>query len=109
MVDVKHYCYRVIWSEEDREFVGLCAEYPSLSHLDEDQVSALTGIVALVTDVASDMEANGETPPASIANRHYSGKFQVRTTPDLHRRLALRAAEANLSLNRIVNDQLAKG
>ncbi|QVL49220.1 MAG: toxin-antitoxin system HicB family antitoxin [Thiocapsa sp.] len=29
-------------------------------------------------------------------------------TPDLHRRLAIRAAEANVSLNRIVSDQLAK-
>ena len=109
MVDVKQYTYRVIWSEEDREFVGLCAEYPSLSHLDQDQVAALTGIVALVADVVSDMDANGETPPAPIADRRYSGKFQVRTTPDLHRRLALRAAETNVSLNRIVNDQLAKG
>lgn len=108
MVDVRHYTFRVIWSEEDREFAGLCAEFPSLSHLDEDQVSALTGIVALVTDVVSDMEANGETPPDPIADRHYSGKFQVRTTPELHRRLALRAAEANVSLNRVVNDQLAK-
>jgi predicted HicB family RNase H-like nuclease len=109
MVDTKHYTYRVIWSEEDREFIGLCAEYPSLSHLDEDQVAALTGIIALVTDVVSDLDAHGETPPAPIADRHYSGKFQVRTTPDLHRRLALRAAEANVSLNRVVNDQLAKG
>lgn len=32
----------------------------------------------------------------------------VRMTPDLHRRLAIRAAEANVSLNRIVSDQLAK-
>jgi hypothetical protein len=43
--------------------IGLCAEFPCLSHLDEDQVLALTGIVALVTDVVSDMETDGETPP----------------------------------------------
>lgn len=108
MVDVRHYTFRVNWSEEDQEFVGLCAELPSLSHLDEDQVSALTGIVALAADVISEMEENGESPPVPIADQHYSGKFQVRTTPELHRRLALRAEEANLSLNRVVNDQLAK-
>lgn len=28
------YTYRVIWSEEDEEYVGLCAEFPSLSWLD---------------------------------------------------------------------------
>lgn len=38
----------------------------------------------------------------------YWGRFQVRVTPELHRRLAMRAAEANVSLNRVVSDQLAK-
>jgi predicted HicB family RNase H-like nuclease len=108
MVDIKHYTYRVLWSEEDQELIGLCAEFPSLSHLDQDQVSALKGIIALVKDVVSDMEESGEPPPMPIADRHYSGRFQVRTTPELHRRLAIRAAEANVSLNRMVNDQLAK-
>ena len=27
------YTYRVTWSEEDKQFVGLCAEFPSLSWL----------------------------------------------------------------------------
>ena len=31
------YSYRVQWSEEDREFVGLCTEFPSLSWLAESQ------------------------------------------------------------------------
>ena len=108
MVDVSHYTYRVLWSEEDEEFVGLCAEFPSLSCLEGDQVSALTGILALVRDVVADMEAGGDKAPVPIAERHYSGKFQVRTTPDMHRRFALRAAEANVSLNRVVNEQLGK-
>jgi predicted HicB family RNase H-like nuclease len=108
MIDPQHYTYRVIWSAEDREFVGLCAEFPSLSHLDETQVGALRGIGALVADVVADMLAGGEAPPTPIADRHYSGRFQVRVTPELHRRLAIRAAEANVSLNRVVSDQLAK-
>jgi hypothetical protein len=24
-----HYTYRVTWSEDDQEYVGLCAEFPS--------------------------------------------------------------------------------
>jgi len=108
MVDPKHYTYRVSWSEEDGEFVGLCAEFPSLSHLDDTQGAALEGITHLVTDVVADMQTTGETPPLPITAREYSGRFQVRITPELHRRLALRAAENNVSLNRIVSDQLAK-
>ncbi|MGV7292077.1 antitoxin HicB, partial [Mycobacterium kansasii] len=31
-----HYTYRVEWSPEDGEWVGLCAEFPSLSWLDQN-------------------------------------------------------------------------
>jgi predicted HicB family RNase H-like nuclease len=96
----------VFWSEEDGE--GLCAEFPSLSHLDKTQDAALEGIANLVADIVADMQATGESPPVPIAERAYSGRFQLRITPELHRRLAIRAAEANVSLNRIVCDQLAK-
>jgi hypothetical protein len=30
------YTYRVTWSEDDGEFVGLCAEFPSLSWLGQN-------------------------------------------------------------------------
>ena len=107
MVDPTHYTYRAIWSKADGEYIGLCAEFPSLSHLDETQGAALEGITKLVTGIVADMNASGTTPPAPISDREYSGRFQVRSTPELHRRLAVRAAEANVSLNRLVSDQLA--
>ncbi len=66
MLNHKHYTYRVIWSEEDGEYVGLCAEFPGLSHLDEDQVAALSGIVDLVGEVIGGMVTNGEAVPQSI-------------------------------------------
>ena len=47
---MEKYTYRVIWSEEDQEFVGLCTEFPSLSWLEEEQDAALHGIVRLVSD-----------------------------------------------------------
>ncbi len=106
MVNYNHYSYRVTWSVEDEEFVGLCAEYPSLSYLDEDRHAALEGITNLVKDVIADMEANGETIPEPIAEKSYSGKFQVRITPSLHRKLAIEAAEEKVSLNRYVTHKL---
>ena len=33
MVNHTHYTYRIRWSEEDDQFVGLCTELPSLSWL----------------------------------------------------------------------------
>ena len=38
-------------------------------------------------------------PPAPITERKFSGKFVVRTSPALHARLAVEAAEQNVSLN----------
>lgn len=42
------YTYKIIWSEEDQEFVGLCDQFPSLSWLDENKNKALEGIKDLV-------------------------------------------------------------
>ena len=109
MQNPEHYTYRVQWSEEDGEYVGLCAEFAGLSHLDDTMEGALQGITALVKDIVNDMEKSGEEPPAPINKRRYSGRFQVRTSPALHRELAVQAAERNMSLNRYINDVLARG
>ncbi|MCP4049530.1 MAG: type II toxin-antitoxin system HicB family antitoxin, partial [bacterium] len=45
--------------------------------------------------------ATGETVPEPIAGRSYSGKFMVRVPPDVHRKLAVQAAESGISLNPI--------
>lgn len=57
------YTYRISWSEEDREYVGLCAEFPSLSWLDETPEEALKGIRQVVAEVVSDMQNEGEQIP----------------------------------------------
>ncbi|MBE9176835.1 type II toxin-antitoxin system HicB family antitoxin [Synechocystis salina LEGE 06155] len=106
MVNVDHYIYKVIWSSQDQEFVGLCAEFPSLSFLHEDRHQALEGITSLVKEVIVDMEQNGEIVPEPITDRQYSGRFQVRINPDLHRRLAMEAAEEKVSLNRYISYKL---
>jgi predicted HicB family RNase H-like nuclease len=107
MVNYEHYTYKVTWSSEDQEFVGLCAEFPSLSYLDENRYTAIEGIINLVKDVVADMEANDERIPEPIAEKTYSGKFQVRIPPEHHRRLAIEAAEQNVSLNRYVSLKLS--
>ena len=105
-MNANKYSYRIIWSEEDQAFVGLCAEFPSLSWLADNQSEALQGIVGLVKDCVADMIQNGEAIPEPISLRHYSGRFVVRTTPDMHRQLAMMASEAGVSLNRYVNSRL---
>ena len=101
------YTYRVTWSEEDGQCVGLCAEFPSLSYLASTPEKALRGIRKVVADVVEDMQANGEAVPEAISSRRYSGKFVVRVPPEVHRRLAREAAEADISLNRLASAKLS--
>jgi predicted HicB family RNase H-like nuclease len=102
------YTYRVTWSEDDNEYVGLCAEFPSLSWLSSTPEAALKGIRKLVAETVADMESNNEIAPKPIACRQYSGKFMVRVPPDVHRNLAIRAAESGISLNRVVSSKLSQ-
>jgi len=101
------YTYRVMWSEEDGEHVGLCAEFPSLSWLAATPEGALRGIRKLVAEAVDDISSNGEAVPEPIACRRYSGKFMVRIPPDVHRDLAIRAAESGISINRVVSAKLS--
>jgi predicted HicB family RNase H-like nuclease len=98
----------VTWSEEDNEYVGLCVEFPSLSWLASTPEAALEGIRQVVADVVADLKSSKELVPEPIAIKQYSGKFTVRIPPELHRRLALEAAEAGVSLNRLASAKLSQ-
>jgi predicted RNase H-like HicB family nuclease len=98
-----HYTYRVTWSENDQEYVGFCAEFPSLSWLSSSPEAALRGIRAVVAD----MKKNQEPIPDALASRKFSGKFMVRIPPDVHRELTIEAVEAGVSLNRLASAKLS--
>lgn len=102
-----HFTYRVTWSMEDDEHVGLCAEFPSLSWLAATPEAALAGIRKVVANVVADMKRGGEEVPVPLAERTYSGQFKVRVPPQVHRALALQAAEEGISLNRLASAKLA--
>lgn len=106
-MSIEHYTYRVTWSPEDGEHVGLCAEFPSLSWLAASPEEALKGIRQVVAEAVTDMRATGEPVPEPLAEKRYSGEFRVRIPPHLHRALALQAAETGISLNRLASAKLA--
>jgi len=107
MIAYDYYTYRITWSDEDGEYIGLCAEFPSLSWLADTPEAALSGIRSVISEAITDMQSNNEPIPQPLATRRYSGKFQVRIPPDIHRNLAIEAAEADISINRLVSAKLA--
>jgi predicted HicB family RNase H-like nuclease len=102
------YTYRITWSEEDEEYVGLCAEFPSLSWLAQTPEAALKGVSRLVHEITADMHNNGEAVPEPIATKHFSGKFMIRVPPEVHRQLAIQSIEAGVSLNRLASAKLSR-
>lgn len=105
--EVDRYTYRVTWSEDDGEFVGLCAEFPSLSWLANSSEEALKGIRQIVQESIADLHSSQETVPEPLSIRRFSGKFIVRVPPEVHRLLTIQAAESGVSLNRLVSSKLA--
>ena len=104
--EIDRYTYRVTWSDEDNEYVGLCAEFPSLSWLESDPERALAGVRKLVKSTIADLAAAKEPIPNPISAINYSGKFMVRVPPETHRLLAMQAAESGVSLNRLVASKI---
>jgi len=105
--NVDKFTYRVTWSDEDQEYVGLCAEFPSLSWLEASPEESLQGIRKLVKEVIADLKRSKEAVPEPISTRQFSGKFMVRVPPEVHRMLAIQAAESGVSINRLVSSKLA--
>lgn len=108
MTTTDRYTYRVSWSEEDGEYVASCIEFPSLSWLAATPESSLSGVRKIVGECVADMQKAGEPVPEPISARSYSGRFMVRVPPQLHKDLALQAAEAGVSLNRLASHKLAQ-
>ena len=103
-----HYTYRIVWSQEDSEYVGSCLEFPSLSWLSNSPEAALKGIRSTVAEVVEDMSTNHEALPVPLSEKNFSGKFMVRIPPESHRKLVLEAAEEGISLNRLASFKLTQ-
>ena len=53
------------------------------------------------------MKANNEPVPEPLATKDYSGNLSIRIPKDLHRNIAIQAAEANISINRLISYKLS--
>jgi len=104
--EIDRYTYRVTWSEDDQQHVGLCVEFPSLSWLEDTPEDALKGIRKLVRSCVAEMKKSNEEVPEALAAKQFSGKFMVRVPPETHRMLTIQAAESGVSLNRLVSSKL---
>lgn len=103
---VRKYTYRIFWSDEDRIYIAQCAELPSMSALGRTPAAALKEIYIAVQLALEWMEEENEYIPQPIGTQEFKGKISLRTTPEMHKSLAVRAAESGVSINQYVLSKL---
>jgi predicted HicB family RNase H-like nuclease len=104
---VNHYTYRAEWCGEYGEYVGRCIELSWMSRWAPILQQAIADVEQAVDEYIAECEAADEEPRVPLTERKYNGKFVVRTSPALHARLAVEAAEQNVSMNQWVVQKLA--
>jgi predicted HicB family RNase H-like nuclease len=97
----------VVWSPEDEAFIGRVLEFPSLAAHGDSQEDALREIRSVVEYALEDLEESGEPAPEPLSKRPYSGTLNLRMPKNLHRQLAVEAAQEGVSLNQWINAKLA--
>ena len=102
MIKAEDYTYRVFWSEEDQSFIATVAEFPRLSSIENTQWKAFTGIVDLVSFLLDEMKKDGDSPPVPLTKKVYSGEIRLRMPSEIHRRIAIEAAEQGTSINQLI-------
>ena len=104
MMDYKGYTARVEFDDEIDVFYGEVVGLRDALMFQGKSVKELRqGFKAVVDAYLEDCKKHGEEP-----EKPYSGKFLVRTDPDLHRRIAIRAQREGKSLNAWVENRLAQ-
>ena len=103
-IQYKGYIGSIEFSEEDRLFYGKVMGIRSLiSYEGESAAELLDDFHNAVDDYLEMCAAEAKKPEIA-----YKGSFNIRISPELHRRLAIYATAHNISLNRYIEDTLEK-
>lgn len=104
----KRYLKIVEWSGEDRCYVGSAPPLVGQSCHGASEEEVLAQLQTIVEEWVETLIKEGKPLPASTANRKFSGKFVVRLSPEIHRKVALKAMARGDSLNQYVAETLAE-
>lgn len=96
------YTYRVEWSEEDGVHLGSCLEFSSLKAHGKTPAQALSQIRKVVKETILWMKEEKEMIPEPFGLKPFKGNLTLRTSPELHRQLAMEAAQHGVSINQYI-------
>jgi len=99
----------VEWSEEDRCFVGTAPGLMIGGVHGSNQRIVFDKLCKAVDEVVALLNKEGKPVPQQALKNKYSGKIALRITPELHRSLAIKALQRGESVNKYIEEALAKG
>ena len=92
------------YDEEDRLFTGHVINTRDVIAFDGLTVDELEqSFHAVIDEYLEDCQAMNKTP-----DKPFSGQFNLRISPELHRKISLTAKKQNISLNTFVEQTLEK-
>jgi predicted HicB family RNase H-like nuclease len=100
--NVERYTYRLEWSGEDEAFVARCAEFPGLGAHGHTQGEALRQIKVAVSEALKWLSDEKRAAPEPLGSKKFRGHLTLRVPPAVHRELAIKAAEENVSINQLI-------
>ena len=109
MKQANRYLKVVEWSEEDQCYVGTAPGLMLGGVHGESEEKVYRELCQAVEEWIDIHHQDGIELPPETANKHYSGKFVLRVSSDMHKALAIRALQEGESLNRYCNRVLEQG
>ncbi|MEL6931264.1 MAG: type II toxin-antitoxin system HicB family antitoxin [Cyanobacteria bacterium J06600_6] len=103
---MEHKGYEAVieYDEVDRLFFGRVINTRDVISFDGETVDELQqSFEAVIDEYLEDCKQEGKEP-----DKAYSGQFNLRISPELHRQISIEAKKKNLSLNSFVEQALNK-
>ena len=97
-----------LFQDEDGDWLAHLVEMPGISAFADTPAAALTELAVAWEAAKESYQAHNEPVPVAPARKEYSGQFNVRIDKRLHRRLAMQAGRAGISMNALVAQKLAQ-
>jgi predicted HicB family RNase H-like nuclease len=100
------YSYNVEYDQDDKIHIARCAELPTLSAHGKTQEEAFQEIKKVVAMTLKWMAKEKEEIPEPFGLHRFSGEFKVRMPPEKHRKIAIEANLAGISMNQYIVSKL---
>ena len=98
----------VEWSDEDQCYVGTIPGWIGKCCHGDNEVEVYHQLGQILEEWIEIYEEDKIPLPSSITAKKYSGKFQLKIDSDLHKALAIKAMQADQSLNNFCGKILKK-